>query len=204
MNELYEALKGFTDVPLAILSLIFGFLCHSKMKSKDWSTLFFCISITAFLGAFVHGVALPTIVAHFIWLFLYPFLFESVRRFGVLFPSLADKQKIPSSHIVLLLEMICYVVALVFLFSIGDYDIYIFAVFAVIVLLLAIVRIIKVPKIPKMVTVFLILVSIPLLLQICESFIPYAVVIEHSFLAVELYLAYRMAIFSERDQIETK
>lgn len=199
MNELYEALKGFTDLPLAILSLIFGILCYKKMKNKAWATLFFIIAVAATLGAVVHGIALPDLAAKMIWVVLYPLLFEAVRRFGVLFGAYLDKENKPLSSILIPLEIALYIGALFALFLNSKlHDILVFAVYAVIVFIIAAVRVVRAMPLPKLVTVFLVLLAFPILLQICESFIPYAVVIEHSILVVEFAIAYRFAITSEK------
>ncbi len=199
MNELYEALKGFTDVPLAILSFIFALLCRKNHTSKDWTTLFFVVAAAALLGAFVHGVALPPLVGALIWVVLYPLLFEAVRRFGVVFGAFADGQNKPSPRPIWIAEILLYIGAVAMMFAIYknaslNFDILVFIAFAVIVFVYTLARMVKSPKLPKLAIAFVVLLAVPVLLQAFEAFIPYAVVIEHTFLAIALFIAYRIAL----------
>ena len=198
MNELYEALKGFTDLPLAVLAFLFAVLCKKHATPKGWATLYAIIGVAATLGAFVHGVALPPLVGALVWVVLYPLLFEAVRRFGVVFAAAVDHTYKPSPRGVFIAELLFYLAALAALFlllpyQILNYDILLFAIFAVLIFIQTAIRIFRAPKLSKLTVLFLALLAIPLLLQIFESVIPYAVVIEHTFLAVELYIAYRIA-----------
>ncbi len=194
MNELHEALKGFTDLPIAALALLFAILLRKKNASKDWSTLFFIVACAGLLGSIVHGIALSRVADAVVWTILHPFLFEAVRRFGLVFATFIDKKERKSAKAVYVVEVFFYLAGLPLLYLIPHNDIYAFAAFAVLIFIQTVVAIAKAQKLPKIAVCFLVLLAIPLLLQIGETVIPYAVVIEHLFLALDLYIAYRIAL----------
>lgn len=193
MNELHEALKGFTDLPLAVLSLIFALLLRKNAAAKAWSRLFAFVAGAATLGSIVHGLALSPFWSAVTWTVLHPLLFESVRRFGLVFATFVDKKERRSPPAVFAAEAGFYLFCLALLYTIPPNDIYPFAAFAVLIFVQTTVAIARAPRLPKSATWFLVLLAIPLLLQIGETVIPYAVVIEHLFLALDLYIAYRIA-----------
>ena len=192
-NEIGEAMKGFTDLPIAALSLLFGILLVKKNAKKDWSTLFFIVACAGVLGSVVHGVALSRVADAVVWTVLHPFLYEAVRRFGLVFSSFVDKKERKSPRTVFLVEIAFYLAGLPLLYLIPHNDIYSFATFAVLIFVQTVVAIARAPHLPKLAVWFLVFLAIPLLLQIGETVIPYAVVIEHLFLALDLYIAYRIA-----------
>jgi len=199
MNELYEALKGFTDIPLAVLALIFAVLLRKKGADRRWSTLFFIVAAAAVLGSVVHSIALSRVADAVVWTVLHPFLYEAARRFGLLFSSFIDKQEHRSAPAVFVAEIGFYLAGLPLLYLIPHNDIYSFAAFAVLIFIQTLVPILKAPKLPPLAIVFLVLLAIPLLLQIGENIIPYAVVVEHLLLALDLYIAYRIALTVETE-----
>ena len=199
MNEIHEAMKGFTDVPIAALSLLFALLLRKKNASKDWSALFFLVACAGALGAVVHGLALSRAASAVVWTVLHPFLYESVRRFGLLFPSFIDGKERRSAPAVFAAEIGFYLAGLPILYLFPPNDIYPFAAFAVLIFIQTVVAIVRAPRLPRLAVWFLVLLAIPLLLQIGETVIPYAVVIEHLFLALDLYIAYRIALTAKSE-----
>ena len=203
MNEWYEALKGFTDLPLAVLSLVFALLLRKKGVKNGWPTLFALVAGAAALGAVVHGIALTPFWSTVVWVVLHPLLFESVRRFGLIFATYVDKKDRRSHPVVFAVEAGCYLLCLVLLVTVPPNDIYPFAAFAVLIFIQTVVAMSKAPSFPKRAAWFLVILAVPLLLQIGETVIPYAVAIEHLFLALDLYLAYRMALTWKTEEKST-
>ncbi len=199
MNELHEALKGFTDLPIAALALLFALLLQKKHQNRDWATVFFLVAGAGTLGSVVHGLALSRVADAVVWTVLHPFLYEAVRRFSLLFATFVDKKERHSPPAVFVAEIGFYLAGLPLLYLIPHNDIYSFAAFAVLLFIQTAVAMARAPKIPRLALVFLALLAVPLLLQIGETVIPYAVVIEHGFLALDLVIAYRIAVASKAE-----
>lgn len=194
-RPLSELLIGLTDLPIALFSILLGMMLKKK-NQKEWSSVFLLIGIAGILGATAHSLnlqKLPTIV---IWCFLYPCLFESVRRYVLCFSSRLQSKKEAELPFVFVAEIICFVGALgtlVFCFE-KNIDILFLVAFAAVEFVRLLLCLFRTKPLSKSALLLLILLLVPLSLQAFSAFIPYSVVAEHIFLAVELFLCARFAL----------
>lgn len=191
MTVLYEALKGFTDLPIAVLSLIFGLL--TAKKNKNGAILFFLISFAAFLGTAVHVIDFSPFINKAIWVILYPLLFEAVRRASLFISSFVKGKKQSENKIIFAVELPLLAAAIIIMYLIDDYDMLVFGAFALICLLRCAGSFLGVKKIPRPAIFLVILLIFPIILQAFSKVIPYAVVFEHIVIAFLLYTVYKMA-----------
>ncbi len=191
MTELKEALKGFTDLPIAAVSFTFGLILHKRNKQQ--SLLFFLVSFSAVIGGIVHIFSFSEFVKNIIWTFLYLLLFESIRRFSFVLYSYITKKKI-NNKLFYLFEVFLYILTLFFLFAIGKYDMLILIIFSAVCLYLPLKGVFISKNVPKSVYLLFITLIIPVLLQTFSAYIPYAVVYEHIFITLDLFIVYKMAI----------
>lgn len=193
MNELGEALKGFTDLPIALIAAVFAVLLRGGRGKTGWSAFFLLLSATAFLGAAAHILYLPPIGKDLLWVVLYLGLFETVRRVALLLTVKITGAEVRESSAVYLIEVLLYAGTLVTMFWLDRYDILIFAAFALYRLAAVVVCCIKTRRVPKQIRILLCFLFPPLLLQILAGVIPYAVVIEHLFLIAALCVVFGIA-----------
>lgn len=191
MTGLYELLKGLSDIPIAIIALIFGILLWKK--KKQWASLFLLISVSAVFGAVVHSIDFPRGWNRAIWIVLYIFLYELIRRFAYLMVCYVSGKQSAERSCVYIIEAVLYAVTLVFMFTLDINDIYVFVVFAVIMLIRVLIALIKCRPVPFKARLLMIVLLFPLALQALEAAIPYAVLIEHVILAAALCIAFVMA-----------
>ena len=191
MAQFYEMLKGLSDVPIALISFVFGLLLLKK--KKEWSSLFLLIAVSAVLGAVVHTFDFPRAWNRAIWIVLYIFLYELIRRFAHLMvcyvSGKTDKERTP----VYILEAVLYAVTLIFMFCVDINDIYVFVVFAAVMLVRVACAFVRFRPVPFKAGLLMAVLIFPLALQALEAVIPYAVLIEHMILAAALFIAYLMA-----------
>ena len=191
MAELYEMLKGLSDIPIALISFVFGLLLWKKRK--EWSLLFLLIAVSAVLGAVVHTFDFPRAWNRVIWIVLYIFLYELIRRFAHLMvcyvSGKAERERTP----VYILEAVLYAVTLVFMFCVDINDIYVFVVFAAVMLVRVACASVRFRPVPFKAGLLMAVLIFPLALQALEAVIPYAVLIEHIILAASLCIAFVMA-----------
>lgn len=94
MNSIYEALKGFTDIPSAVVALVLGLLALRR-RDREGAALFLIIAAGGFLGSAVHIFELPELIRRIVWVFLHMALFEAVLRFTLLFSSFSAAAESP-------------------------------------------------------------------------------------------------------------
>ena len=190
MTDLAEMLKGLTDIPIALLAGIFGILLHKK-ESKKWAFLFFLICVSGILGALVHTFEMPKLLKNVLWIILYVFLFELIRRFAKLVADYVSGKEEKEKIWVYISEIFLYAVTVIWMFAVEKInDIFIFIIFAFIMFVKIVVCLLKCEKVPNKLKLLMIMLFFPIILQALCNVIPYAVVFEHIFLAVALYVAY--------------
>lgn len=187
MTEFTEAAKGFTDIPIALLALVIGILL---IKKKEPAYMFFCIAFSAVLGAIVHSVSMPLLYVNLIWIFLYPLLYECIRRFAHVYISYIRKEKTKEKKPVLLIELLFILINDSVVFADTKYDILILMGFATIMIFRVAVCISKTKNVPKNAMILLVLLPLPVIMQTLEGIVPYAVVIEHILISADMIYAY--------------
>ncbi len=191
MTDFYEAVKGYTDIPIAVVSLVLGAL--SVKHKRQWGILFFLVGIASAMGTVVHSVSFSKGVKNGIWVFLYVLLFESVRRFTYLFLLYIENGEKHKERSLFVLEIVFYITAVIMLFIHGHIDIYIFSAFAGICIIKIVMTCIKEKRYPKTVKGLLLLLIPPVALQFFDGVIPFAVVFEHAFIIAELFAVYKIS-----------
>lgn len=191
MAQLYEMLKGLSDIPIALIALVFGVLL--RKKNKEWSSLFLLITVSAVLGAVVHTFDFPRVWNRVIWIVLYIFLYELIRRFAHLMVCYISGRAERERTLVYILEALLYGVTVVFMFAVSINDIYILVLFALIMLVRVVTSMVKFAPALFKARLLMAVLLFPLVLQALEEVIPYAVLIEHIILAAALCIAFSMA-----------
>lgn len=192
MSEIYEALKGFTDIPIAVLSLVFGIILSHNETSKKRAPIFFLLSVSAFAGAAVHILDLKDFYKKLVWIFLYMLLFETVRHFGNFLCEFISNDK-NDGHYIYAAESVLYILAVVFMLFVNKFDMIFFILFGALQIIRIALCAFKVKRVPKLAILLFVSLIFPILLQAFESFIPYAVVIEHLILTADLCIVFFMA-----------
>lgn len=191
MTDLTESLKGFTDLPIFLLGLIFALLVLKK--NKKWALLFFLISFTSLFGAAVHIFSFKISVLNFLWVILYPLLFETVRNASLLLSAYIYGQDKKENRVIFIFEIILYIAAVAAMYICGKYDMIFFATFAAVCLFRTAVSFFKTEKTPKKAVALVILLMFPLILQILSGVIPYAVIFEHLCILGLLFVTFKIA-----------
>ena len=192
MNVFYESVKGFTDLPIALVAAVFGILTLKK-SNKNWGIFFLLIAVAGLLGAIAHIISFSQTCKNIIWTVLYILLFECIRRASLLFANYIKQKGEKEKPFLFSAEAVCYLAALCLMFFVGDYDIYILCVFAAISLARTAIPFFRVKTLPRFSVAFVGLLVPPVLFQIFSKAIPYAVVYEHIFILAELFLAYQIS-----------
>ncbi len=192
MNEIHEALKGFTDMPIALICILFGVL-SGRIRAKKYASLYFCIAPAAVLGAVVHIFRMPPTARDIVWVVLYPLLYESVRRFTMLFTAYITGREKPESRVVLLTEAVLCLLSIGLMLFLHRYDMLVFLGFGALCVIRIAAAVIASRRLPWKAGIMLAGVPIPLLLQAFSERIPYAVVYEHIAITALLFVVYLMA-----------
>lgn len=192
MTEFSEAVKGFTDIPIAALAAVFGMFSAKKHFKAGWTPFFFLLSVTAIAGAAVHIINMPQLAKDIFWTALYIVLFECVRRFAKLMCALLGGGDC-GFHAELAAEALLYICAVLFMFFLHKYDMLFFALFCVIELVKLVFCAVRAKTVPKAVYLLVSLLVFPIMLQVFSKQIPYAVVYEHIFITAELVIVFYLA-----------
>lgn len=111
--------------------------------------VFLLITVSAVLGAVVHTFDFPRVWNRSIWIVLYIFLYELIRRFAHLMVCYVSGRAERENPLVYILEALLYVVTPVFMFAVNINDIYVFVVFAVIMLVRVSTSMMKFAPVPS-------------------------------------------------------
>ena len=193
-QPLPELMKGLTDLPIALLSALFGVLLIRKGSEKKWSSLFFLLCAAAALGASVHCFILPEPYISMIWAVEYILLFASVRRFAALLIGYAENAKQPERAAIFAAEGALYLGAVILRFCGSRFDIYLFVIFAALCFFRVGVCLLKNRPVSKIVRVLIAFLLAALLAQALKTVIPGGVVIGHGMIAAALFVIYRLAL----------
>ena len=189
MNPIAEAMKGFTDLPIALLALLFGILQMRKEK-KEWGTLFLLIAVSGLMGAAVHIFALPRRALQLLWLVLYVLLFEDIRRFAMLMIAYISGIDGKERRIVWIAEGSLYAGAAVLLFAREGWDIYLLVVFMAFMFCRIVACLVRRGFSPAKATGLMAMLLVPILLQALAAVVSFAVVVEHIVVAAAEFVAH--------------
>ena len=191
MNEIYESLKGFTDIPIALFALVLGIISAVKFGCKyRWSVLFYIISVSAVFGTVVHAISMKPILLDILWVVLYILLYEAIRRFSHILTDYITGKQSSENRCIVTYEAVLYAVTVVLMFVANVNEIIVFVIFSATMFIRVIVCLFRSKDIPSKAYVLLAVLIFPLLLQAFENLIPYAVVIEHIILLFGMAIAY--------------
>lgn len=195
MNSIIEAAVGLSDLPIAVLSLIFSILSKKNGK-KEWSIVFLFTGICAIIGTVAHTFAFSKFMYKLIWTVLYILLFDTVRRYILLFTNLIRKTDNIKKYIITI-EISLYLICLFFLYIIEKYDILILILFSALCLCLLFCNIFKYRYINKYLISIFVLISVSVILQILSNKLRILIVAEHLFLFSALFVVYKMSELTE-------
>ena len=195
MNSFIESAIGLSDLPIALLSLIFSIL-SKKNRNIEWSIVFLFTGISAIIGTVAHTFAFSDLMYKLIWTVLYIFLFDTVRRYTLLFTNLVRKSESVKKYLIAI-EVSLYIVCLFFLFVIEKYDILIFVFFSAVCLCLLIYKIFKYRNRNKYFLSIFCLVSVSVIMQILSNNLRILIVAEHLFIFSALFVVYQMSKLNE-------
>ncbi len=193
MNGFYEALKGFTDVPIALVALVLGILSKRNQR-KEWGDLFLLIFLTAILGTAAHAFALSEALWRAIWVVVFAGMFEIDFMFTKLFSRYVNSSILFNEKRFRLMQIVFCLAAVIAVAGFGHKEMLIYVVYSFCCLAFLAKCFIRTRNVPKKATFFVSLLPVLLLLQAFNAVIPYAVVIEHIVLTVILFVLYSISI----------
>ena len=189
MNPIPEVMKGVTDLPLALLAVVFGLLLRKKGK-KEWSDLFLLVAAAALLGTGVHIIHITEPYLQLLWVILYALLFESIRRFSLLTVTHISDCQVEEQTAVWAAEAVLYLGAVALSFLANGLDIYLLVIFMVLMFCRIVVCLTRYGFRPAKVTGLMVLLIAPIVLQALAAIISFAVVAEHLILAAAQVVTY--------------
>lgn len=198
MNDFYEVIKGFTDVPLALVTLVFGIL-SKRNNRKEWGDLFLLIFLTASLGAVAHAFELPKVLWRSMWAVIFAGLFEIVFKFTKLFSRYVNSSINFNEKTFRCLQVILCFAAIIAVAGFGYKEMLIFVVYSFCNIVFLARCLIRRSNVPKKATFFVSLLSVVLLMQAFSTMIPYAVDIEHIVLTMILFVLYSISKSKQED-----
>ena len=191
MSNFEELWKGLSDLPIALLAIVFGCLLLRR-KARAWSAIFFLAAISALFGAAVHSFAIPEPYLSILWCGLYVLLFELIRSFTHRLIGCITGQKERERRIVRVIETALYLAAVLCLFLWKNADIYMLVLFAVLMTVRVVACLLRHPGMPRRVKLLMFTLLAALLFQALKTMIPYGVVLGHVMIAIAECVAYRV------------
>ena len=191
IDSIEELYKGLTDLPIALLAIIFGVLLFRK--KNECYKVFALLSISAILGAFAHSINLSKVAYIVTWAILYIFLYELVKRASQLICEYLEHEKVCYPKIINISEVILYIASVVFLFMQNDLDIYCLVVFGV-VCIVWIVKVISARTVPSKLWYLLVFAVLALCFQGLKTIIPNGVVLGHVMILFAVGFLYAIAL----------
>ena len=189
-DELYELLKGLTDIPLAMEALILALAGRKKPGGELRTKLLYAVAAAAVLGTLAHALPLSLTWKNLFWMVLYAVLGLCVWLLAVHIDTIAGAESKPGDpyrKLSLLILAVTYIASVaVMLADPEGPDIIVFVAGAALVLL---ARIPAVVKRGGHLRLFFGLIALGGVLQALRNTVPYAVLWEHlCFLAGLLFL----------------
>lgn len=194
MNELYEALKGYTDLPIALAAFVLGLLAKKKKAPRGWALLLVTVGAAALVGALFHIFALPTPLRKFFRVVMHVLLYEAIFLFTVLFAEYLHKDHDLDLKHLRIMEAVLLVCSAAAVILLDKYDMMIFVLFAAACVAIFVICIIGAKKIPLKAGCLFAVLPVLLLLQGFSDVIPYAVVTEHIIITAALIIIYFIAL----------
>ncbi|MCQ2551927.1 MAG: hypothetical protein MJ148_01060 [Clostridia bacterium] len=191
-----ELLTGLTDIPIAILSLIFTILLARKTsRNFDGYMTFALICFSSILGTIAHTTNLTGAAYKWLWAVLFVFLFESIRWGSFLIMSGIDPGVRKHTTKAIIVEAWLYLFALILILTNKPrpYYLYFLVAFAVVMVVWTIVLIVKSKKYTKYHIIMLASGAIAALFQALTEVVPYAESIEHIFIMIAMAALYLIA-----------
>lgn len=201
LNEMAEALKGFTDIPIALISLLF-FILLLKGERNEWRGVFLLTTVAAFMGAAVHILKFENSEKTLIWVILYVLLFELIRRFSLAMINFITEKNSYEKSAVYLFESVLYLTAVFGLFYFPKYDIFALVAFSALAFIRVSVCLFKTKRPKKSAVLLMFILLLPIVLQALSKLIPYAVVFEHIIIALALFIGFKIAKSSAADSAQ--
>lgn len=199
LDSAAELAKGLSDVPIALMALIFAFIvmphrAEDSPKARKWAEVFFLTSASAFMGSFVHVFLFPESVLRWLWIFLYILLYETVRSFrAVLLGVINGTPPTAESRPLRIAVLAAYLLSAVNRFFHTEIDIYVFLVCSLVLLIPVLAALFRKRALWGLKASVLLLVF-STAVQAMRSFIPGAVMIAHVFIAAAMFLILRVAV----------
>ena len=184
-----ELWKGFTDVPIALLAVLFGLLLRRK---KGWREMFFLLAVTALLGTAVHVLVIPEPLHSVLWSVEFALLFALIALFAHRMEVYLTQKPVKEPKDVLFSGLALWVCAVILRFTYPNLDIYMLVPFAVGLMIRMILCFARQEKKPRLMKLLLPVLLAALAAQALKDVIPYGVVLVHAFIAAALFLVYRM------------
>ena len=195
--SLYELLKGLSDIPLAVLAVVFCvILFKNRAVRKGWPVMFIFLAVSAVMGTALHCFSIAEPRNSRLWAILLALMFESVRQFSFLMVSNMEPAFCSEKRSVQSAEAIILIIAVWLEFSSSRKGIFAFVAFSMLMLARIFIRMIKFPHSSKINVIFILLFS-GALLQSFRDVIPGAVVIAHLLVAAALFFIFRLAAEEE-------
>lgn len=191
MNEFYEAIKGFTDIPLALVALVLGIL-SKRNKKEDWGDLFLLIFMTSIIGTATHTFVLPEILWRALWSVTFAGLFEIDYIFTKLFSNYLNSSVEFNVRRFRYLQLAFCLAAILAVAGFGRKEMMIFVAYSFCCFAHLAKCAFMTSTVHKKAILF---ISLPLLLmmQAFNTVIPYAVAIEHIALTMILFVLYSIS-----------
>ena len=191
MGDFEELWKGLSDLPIALLAVVFGCLLLRR-KARAWSAIFFLVAVSALFGAAVHSFAIPAPYLTVLWCGLYVLLFELIRSFTHRLTGCITGRRERERRAVRVIEAALYLAAVLCLLLWDGADIYMLVLFAVLMTVRVAICLIRHPGAPRRVKLLMLTLLAALLFQALKTVIPYGVVLGHVMIAVAECVAYRV------------
>lgn len=190
MSGIDEALKGFTDIPIALVAFAL-FLCARKHKKpEDLAVLFLMISLTALVGAVMHIFVFPTAAGRIVRVLMHTLMYDAIFRFIVMFTVyLCDEHNLNVRHL-RMLGVFLYICSAAAVLIFEDYDMLFFIAFASVGVVLFIISIVKAKGLRPAAALLFSLLPVLLLLQSFSGRLRFAVVLEHLIITGALFIVY--------------
>ena len=181
---MYEALKGLTDLPIFILSIIFMVLIYKKNKKSKTFIAFLILSIGSLFGVILHCIKIIEPILSICWVIECFILMTIFNMFVFLLINKDIKKVFKIIPIVLLIPII---LSRIF---INKLDIYFVILYGVLVLIHMSYIIIKEKIKFKNKKKIIIILTLTIISQILKDVIKYGVVIGHILVLIILYYIY--------------
>jgi len=195
-----EILKSITDLPIAIVCLIFAIiLLRAKSDKKGWGIFFALTFVSAALGAVVHAIEPYTGLYKVLWAIEYLFIYESIRWFGILLVAYAKREDYHNIRNMMIVEIWCFLFSVILMLYGNSLDIYFVVVFGLIVLLWLVIEMYKNERFNIKLIIICFCALMAGTFQALKNTMTYGVVIGHVFIVAAVVVLYLFITDSEEE-----